>query len=196
MFLKNFFFVDNILKILGKRFINKVVFFKNDVIIYLNLKNFFFVINFLKNHENTQYKVLADLTCVDYPSDFLRFNLIYNLLTIKYNHRILLVLSINEIISVSSLNSLYKSSNWLEREVWDMFGVFFFNHPDMRRILTDYGFKGFPLRKDFPLTGYLEVRYDEEKKRIIYEALETSQEFRLFNFISPWEQLYNLKIGK
>jgi NADH:ubiquinone oxidoreductase subunit C len=110
----------------------------------------------------------------------------YNFLSISKNNRIILKSYVKN--SVTSLSSLYNSSIWLEREIWDLFGIFFNQHPDLRRILTDYGFDGFPLRKDFPLTGYVEVRYDDEKKRVLQEPLEVSQEFRVFDFLSPWEK--------
>lgn len=138
---------------------------------------------------NTQYKVLMDVTAVDYPSRPLRFEVVYNLLSVQYNARIRIKTSINEVNPLGSSTQVYSSAGWWEREVWDMFGIFFSNHPDLRRILTDYGFQGHPLRKDFPLTGYVEVRYDDSEKRVITESLELTQEFRFFDFSSPWEQL-------
>lgn len=144
---------------------------------------------FLKNHINTQYKQLMDITAVDYPSQNLRFTLVYNFLSIVYNSRIRLKTSVTEIESVGSVTEVFPCAAWSEREVWDMFGIFFYRHPDLRRILTDYGFKGHPLRKDFPLSGYVEVRYDDSEKRVITEPLELSQEFRYFDFDSPWDTL-------
>ena len=193
-YMKNFFFLENIVKKLSNDFFKKIILFKSNIILYIRLKNIYFFLYFLKNHSRYKYNILMDLTCVDYPNNFFRFNLIYNLLSIRYNTRIIVIVELNDSNIVPSINNLFKSSNWLEREVWDMFGIFFYNNLDLRRILTDYGFKGFPLRKDFPLTGFLELRYDDEKKKIINESLEITQEFRSYNFISPWEQLFNLKI--
>lgn len=142
---------------------------------------------FLKDHTNTQFKMLMDITAVDYPSREKRFEIVYNLLSPHYNSRIRIKTCVDEITPIESLVGIYSSSNWFEREVWDMFGVFFANHPDLRRILTDYGFQGHPLRKDFPLSGYVEVRYDDSEKRVITEPLEITQEFRSFDFANPWE---------
>jgi NADH/F420H2 dehydrogenase subunit C len=138
---------------------------------------------------NTQYKVLVDVTAVDYPSRPLRFEVVYNLLSVTYNARIRIKTCVDEIQPLLSSSPVYSSAGWWEREIWDMFGIFFSNHPDLRRILTDYGFQGHPLRKDFPLTGYVEVRYDDSEKRVITESLELTQEFRFFDFSSPWEQI-------
>ena len=138
---------------------------------------------------NSQYKVLMDVTAIDYPTRNLRFEVVYNLLSIEYNSRIRIKTCIDEITPVSSSTPLFSSAGWWEREVWDMFGIFFTGHPDLRRILTDYGFQGHPMRKDFPLTGYTEVRYDDSEKRVITESLELSQEFRYFDFSSPWDQI-------
>lgn len=162
---------------------------KNETVFYVFpqfLIPFFF---FLKNHINTQFQVLIDVTAVDYPSRALRFEIVYNLLSISYNARIRIKTCIDETTTVASVTELYSSAGWWEREVWDMFGIFFSNHPDLRRILTDYGFQGHPLRKDFPLTGFVEVRYDDSEKRVINEPVEITQEFRYFDFSSPWEQI-------
>jgi NADH/F420H2 dehydrogenase subunit C len=131
--------------------------------------------------------MLVDILVVDYPGREKRFSLVYCLLSLKYNVRIKVKISIDELTSVNSITNIYKSSCWMEREVWDMNGIFFENHPDLRRILTDYGFEGYPLRKDFPLSGYTEVRYDDSQKRVVSESLEMSQEYRVFNFNSSWE---------
>jgi NADH dehydrogenase (ubiquinone) Fe-S protein 3 len=162
---------------------------RNEMVFYIFpqfLTHFFF---FLKNHVNTQFKVLIDVTAVDYPSRMFRFEIVYNLLSISYNARIRIKTCIDEITPITSVTELYSSAGWWEREVWDMFGIFFSNHPDLRRILTDYGFQGHPLRKDFPLTGFVEVRYDDSEKRVINEPVEITQEFRYFDFSSPWEQI-------
>ncbi|XP_070155618.1 NADH dehydrogenase [ubiquinone] iron-sulfur protein 3, mitochondrial [Polyergus mexicanus] len=143
---------------------------------------------FLKDHHNTQFVNLSDITALDVPSRQYRFELVYNLLSLRYNSRIRVKTYTDELTPVDSINSVFKAADWYEREVWDMFGVFFSNHPDLRRILTDYGFEGHPLRKDFPLSGYVEVRYDDEQKRVVIEPLELAQEFRKFELSAPWEQ--------
>jgi len=142
---------------------------------------------FLRDHTNTQFKMLLDITAVDYPSRNARFEVVYNLLSLQYNSRIRIKTCVDEITPVDSIVEVYASANWWERETWDMFGIFFVKHPDLRRILTDYGFQGHPLRKDFPLSGYVEVRYDDSEKRVITEPIEMTQEFRYFDFASPWE---------
>ena len=144
-------------------------------------------LTFLKNHTNTQFKMLIDITAVDYPSRSSRFEVVYQLLSIHYNARIRVKTNVDELTPIESVSSLFPSANWFERETWDMFGICFLHHPDLRRILTDYGFEGHPLRKDFPVSGYIEFRYDDSKKRVISEPLELSQEFRYFDFASPWE---------
>lgn len=146
------------------------------------------LMRFLRDQSHCQYKVLVDVTAVDYPQREKRFEVVYMLLSLRYSSRLRVKVSVDPFEGLPSLTGLYNSANWLEREVWDMFGVFFHDHPDLRRLLTDYGFEGHPLRKDFPLTGYTEVRYDEEKKRVVCEPLELSQEFRAFDFQSPWDQ--------
>jgi len=160
--------------------INNELFF---VISNNKLKNF---LRFLKDHTHAQFKVLSDLSGADYPYKKNRFEITYNLLSITYNARIAVLSYVDEISSVDSIVSLYKCSNWFEREIWDMYGVFFYKNKDLRRILTDYGFKGHPLRKDFPLTGYVEVRYDELQKRVITEKVSFTQDYRDFTFKSNW----------
>ena len=144
---------------------------------------------FLKNHCNSQCKQLIDVTAVDYPSRKNRFSLVYQILSVHSNSRIRLKTNVDEITPVHSMTGVFSSAAWWERECWDMFGIFFSNHPDLRRNLTDYGFQGHPLRKDFPLSGYVEVRYDDSEKRVVTEPVEMTQEFRYFDFASPWEQL-------
>lgn len=155
--------------------------------IYIDPSKLVSFFTFLKQHVNTQFKVMVDITAVDYPNlaSVARFEVVYNLLSIKYNTRIRVKTLVDEITPISSITEVYAAAGWWEREVWDMFGIFFSNHPDLRRILTDYGFQGHPLRKDFPLTGYVEVRYDDSEKRVITEPVELSQEFRYFDFESP-----------
>ena len=145
------------------------------------------VVIFLKKNESTKFKQLIDITSVDYIGSENRFKMIYLLLSHEYNLRINITFSINENEIVNSLTKIFPSANWMEREVFDMYGIKFNDHPDLRRILTDYGFSGHPLRKDFPITGHLEVRYSEEKKKVIYEPIKLEQNYRNFDYSSPWE---------
>ncbi len=144
------------------------------------------VILFLKINNNTKFRQLIDITTVDYPENSKRFKMIYLLLSHQFNQRIVISSLINENEVVSSLTKIFPSANWMEREVFDMYGVKFKDHPDLRRILTDYDFKGFPLRKDFPLTGHTEVRYSEDQKKVIYEPVKLEQNYRNFDYQSPW----------
>lgn len=137
--------------------------------------------------EQYSFKILTDIFAADYPNKTNRFEITYNLLSLTNNVRALIKICVNENEFVPSTVNIFNASNWYEREIWDMYGVKFSNHPDLRKILTDYGFEGHPLRKDFPLTGYVEVRYDLEKKKVVYEPVKLQQEFRNFDFISPWE---------
>ena len=161
---------------------------KNDQI-YLNIdsNDITDVILFLKNNENTNFKQLIDITAVDYPENEKRFKLVYLLLSHEFNVRILIDCFINENEIPPSLTKIYPAANWMEREVFDMYGIQFKDHPDLRRILTDYNFNGYPLRKDFPLTGHTEVRYSEEEKKVIYEPVKLEQNYRNFDYESPWE---------
>ncbi|GHD47755.1 NADH-quinone oxidoreductase subunit C [Thalassobaculum fulvum] len=145
------------------------------------------VLTFLRDDSQCQFKALMDLTGVDYPQREERFEVVYNLLSIRQNLRIRLKVPTDENTPVPSATAVFSSAGWLERETWDMYGIYFSDHPDLRRLLTDYGFEGHPLRKDFPLTGYVEVRYDDAQKRVVYEPVKLTQEFRNFDFLSPWE---------
>ncbi|XP_078481559.1 NADH dehydrogenase [ubiquinone] iron-sulfur protein 3, mitochondrial [Ciona intestinalis] len=145
------------------------------------------IISFLKDNVLSQFTNLSDITVVDVPTRPCRFELVYNLLSLTYNQRIRVKSYTDELTAIDSIVEIHEGANWYEREIWDMFGVFFKNHPDLRRILTDYGFDGHPFRKDFPLSGYYEVRYDDETERIVREPLEMAQEFRKFDLTSPWE---------
>ena len=145
------------------------------------------VIRFLRDDSQCLFKLLVDVCGVDYPERERRFEVVYNLLSISHNQRIRVKVCVAEEEPVPSVAQLYPTANWFEREVWDLYGVFFSEHPDLRRILTDYGFEGHPLRKDFPLTGHVEVRYDDEQKRVVYEPVRLTQDFRSFDFLSPWE---------
>ena len=142
---------------------------------------------FIKNNDNTKFRQLMDITVVDYPEKTQRFKVVYLFLSHEFNQRIILSYLINENELIPSLTSIYPAANWMEREVFDMYGVKFKDHPDMRRILTDYGFEGHPLRKDFPLTGHTEVRYSEDQKKVIIEPVKLEQNYRNFDYESPWE---------
>ncbi|SNT71721.1 NADH-quinone oxidoreductase subunit C [Paracoccus seriniphilus] len=145
------------------------------------------LIEFLRTDSSCRFSTLVDITAVDYPQRPQRFDVVWHLLSMYQNHRIRVKVAIREDEIVPSLINIHPSANWFEREIFDMFGILFSGHPDLRRILTDYGFRGHPLRKDFPTTGYVEVRYDEAEKRVVYEPVNLVQEYRQFDFLSPWE---------
>lgn len=153
------------------------------------------VSQFLRDDSRCMFKQCMDVCGVDFPTREKRFEVVYNLLSMKHNQRIRMKVLTDEETPVPSVASVWPTANWFEREVWDMYGVFFTDHPDLRRILTDYGFDGHPLRKDFPLTGHVEVRYDEELGRIVYEPVHLTQEFRKFEFSSPWEGMNTVLPG-
>lgn len=148
-----------------------------------------FVVNFLRKNSIFSCKGLVDVWGVDYPDKTKRFEINYLFISYKYKFRVWLKVALEEKEEVLTISHLYSSAGWLEREVWDMFGVFFKDHKDLRRILTDYGFEGFPLRKDFPISGYVEVRYDDGEKRVVQEVIELAQEYRFYKFMSPWKDL-------
>ncbi|WP_282608185.1 NADH-quinone oxidoreductase subunit C [Pelagibius sp. Alg239-R121] len=164
----------------------------DELIILCNRDAITKVLTFLRDDQNCQFKQLVDLTAVDHPSREERFDVVYNLLSLKLNQRIRVKIATDESTMVASVADVFSSAIWFEREAWDMYGIFFAEHPDLRRMLTDYGFEGHPLRKDFPLTGYVEVRYDETQKRVVYEPVNLTQEFRSFDFMSPWEGMLHL----
>ena len=145
------------------------------------------IIAALKLNPICHFRTLVDITAIDYPEDECRFQLVYHYLSMHQNIRLRLKVPVKETEIVPSIANLYPAANWFEREVFDMYGILFSDHPDMRRLLTDYGFQGHPLRKDFPTTGYVELRYDEQKKKVVYEPVKLNQEYRRFDFISPWE---------
>ena len=145
------------------------------------------ITSLMKINNVCQFRTLIDITAIDYPEQEERFCLVYHYLSMQQNIRIRIKSFVKEEQIVPSITNLFPSANWFEREVFDMYGILFSNHPDMRRILTDYGFQGHPLRKDFPTTGYLELRYDQEKKKVVYEPVKLTQEYRRFDFMSPWE---------
>ena len=150
------------------------------------------VMKFLRDDANCQFKMLVDLCGVDWPDRPERFEVVYNLLSLKHNQRVRVKVSTDEDNPVPSVTPVFSTAGWFEREAWDLYGILFSDHPDLRRILTDYGFQGHPLRKDFPLSGYVQVRYDEEQKRVVYEPVNLTQEFRGFDFLSPWEGMTTL----
>ena len=164
-------------------------------IIVNNKSDIVSIIKFLKDNEKLFFNQLIDITAIDYPSRELRFEIVYLLISLKLNQRILIKTSINENDNIESISSIHKNANWYERECYDLFGIKFLNHPDLRRIMTDYNFEGHPLRKDFPLTGHNEVSYSEKEKKIVYEKVKLSQEYRNFDYSSPWEGLENKLIG-
>ncbi|CAF1636107.1 unnamed protein product [Adineta ricciae] len=159
----------------------------NELEILIHPDGVFSVIAFLKDHTNAQFSSLADITAIDVPTRVYRFELAYNLLSLRFNSRVRVKTYTDELTPIASICDLFDAANWMEREVWDMYGVYFTNHPDLRRILTDYGFEGHPMRKDFPLPGYTEVRYDEEQRRVVIEPIELTQDYRKFDLSTPWE---------
>ena len=159
----------------------------NQLNIFSDIENINEVVLFLKNNEKCNFGQLIDITAVDFIEREKRFRLVYLLLSHENNNRIIINCDIKENAKVNSIVEIFPSANWMEREIFDMYGIIFKNHPDLRRILTDYEFEGYPLRKDFPLTGHTEVRYDEDKKKVVYESVKLDQDYRNFDFESPWE---------
>ena len=158
----------------------------NEFVLVISGDRLFFSLNVLKRHIACCFQMLSCISGVDLVHQVNRFIVVYDLLSLTYNSRARIKVFVNETTAIRSVVKLYINANWWEREIWDMYGVYFNEHPDLRRILTDYGFEGHPLRKDFPISGYVEVKYDENKKRIVVEPLELAQDFRLFSFSSPW----------
>jgi NADH-quinone oxidoreductase subunit C len=169
--------------------IEKIIIEESSCIIEVKKNWLYVILEILKTNINTYMVTLLDIWCVDFPEKEKRFQVNYLLSSLKFNFRIIIRVYVMENEGIDTVSTLYASAGWLEREVWDMFGVFFKNNNDLRRILTDYGFEGHPLRKDFPMTGFVEIRYDDTEKKIVQELLEVSQEYRVFNFKSPWEKL-------
>lgn len=159
----------------------------NALIIHAHRDSIVKVLTYLRDEPNCQFKQLVDVCGVDFPERENRFDVVYNLLSLTQNQRIRVKIETDAATPVPSVTGIFSSANWYERETWDLFGIAFSDHPDLRRIMTDYGFEGHPLRKDFPLTGYVELRYDDEQKRVVYEPVKLAQEFRNFDFLSPWE---------
>jgi NADH-quinone oxidoreductase subunit C len=167
--------------------VQKSIIEHSELLIEINDKDLIDVVQFLKSNENCKFRQLIDIAGVDYPENEKRFELVYLFLSHEYNTRIKLLIKFQLDQTINSITKIFPSANWMEREVFDMYGIKFKNHPDLRRILTDYGFKGHPLRKDFPLTGFNEVRYSEKDKKVIYEPVKLEQNYRNFDFESPWE---------
>ena len=159
----------------------------NQIYLSIDSNDIIDVILFMKTNENTKFRQLIDITAVDFPEKEQRFRIVYLLLSHEFNTRVVIEFDVSEGEKVPSLTKIFPSANWMEREVFDMYGIDFKDHPDLRRILTDYGFKGYPLRKDFPITGHNEVRYSEESKKVIYEPVKLEQNYRNFDYESPWE---------
>ena len=188
--------LNNLEKIINSELSSKIQksFVKNDELeIEINESDLIDVIQFLKSNEKCKFRQLIDIAGVDYPHQEKRFKLIYFFLSHEKNIRIKLSMQFESDEMINSITKVFPSANWMEREVFDMYGIKFKNHPDLRRILTDYGFKGHPLRKDFPLTGFNEVRYSEKEKKVIYEPVKLEQNYRNFDFESPWEGTSYLK---
>ena len=183
-------------KILLENFINHSLKF-DDKYDEINIKkdDIFKTVQLLKEDKNLQYDQLIDLTAIDYLNRENRFDIIYIFLSMTNNKRILVRSTLSEDQNIESITSIHKAANWYERECYDLFGIKFLNHPDLRRIMTDYNFEGHPLRKDFPLTGHTEVRYDDLEKKVVYEPVKLTQEYRDFDYMSPWEGLDNNLIG-
>jgi NADH/F420H2 dehydrogenase subunit C len=158
----------------------------NEISVIISPSTLLFSITCLKKHINFRYNLLSCISGIDYLNTNYRFGIIYDLLSLNFNTRIRVKTYVNEVNYVDSIVSIFINANWWEREVWDLYGIYFYKHPDLRRILTDYGFEGYPMRKDFPLSGYVELRYDQTKKRIVLESVELAQEFRYFTFETPW----------
>jgi NADH-quinone oxidoreductase subunit C len=177
-----------------KESVEAVEFAQDELVLKARCENILDILKYLRDDGLCQFKQLADITAVDYPNRPERFEVVYNLLSISKNMRVRLKIPVSEETLVPSATGLFSVAGWFEREIWDMYGILFDGHPDLRRILTDYGFEGHPQRKDFPLTGYVELRYDEELKRVVYEPVKLQQDFRRFDFLSPWEGMTDIQL--
>ena len=187
MILKN---IQDLEKVINSELTSKIeksIIEFNELTIFTKISNLFEIIQFFKSNDNCKFRQLIDIAGVDYPEEEKRFKLIYLLLSHETNKRIKIMISFEIGKKIPTMTKVYPSANWMEREVFDMYGIEFTDHPDLRRILTDYNFEGYPLRKDFPLTGFNEVRYSEKEKKVIYEKVKLEQNYRDFDFESPWE---------
>lgn len=174
--------------------IERFEFAKDELVLIGKRESLSKILHYLRDDKECRCQQLMDICAVDYPAREERFEIVYNLLSLKQNHRIRLKIPAGEETIIQSAVDIYDAAGWFEREIWDMYGIMFKDHPDLRRILTDYGFEGHPMRKDFPLTGYVEVRYDDEQKRVVYEPVKLQQDFRRFDFLSPWEGLTDVQL--
>lgn len=187
--MNNLFIAEN-LKILYKVLpILKIQIHQKDISILVKKNDLINILYFFKNHVKYQFKILTCISGVDYPFNKYRFKIVYELLSLRYNTRLKVKVLTHELMSINSVGKIFAAASWYECEIWDMFGVFFSNHKNLVRLLTDYGFEGYPLRKDFPLSGFVEASYDYTRKRVANERVELSQEYRVFKFTSPWETL-------
>jgi len=184
---------DHIASLLGKTVL-KVELKLGELMVTVQREQIVPVLTTLRDDPRCLFQQVMDITATDFPDRPERFEVVYNLLSIKHNQRVRVKLNTDEDTPVPTAVPAFSAANWMEREIWDMYGVFFADHPDLRRILTDYGFEGHPLRKDFPLTGYVECRYDEDQKRVVYEPVRLTQDFRTFDFLSPWEGMTNVML--
>ncbi len=177
-----------------EKYVEGYFFAQDELVITARRKDICRVLSFLRDDKECRCEVLADITAVDYPEREERFEVVYNLLSLRHNHRVRIKIFAAEDKFVPTATEVYSSAGWFEREVWDMYGVMFEGHADLRRILTDYGFDGHPQRKDFPLSGYVEVRYDDAQKRVVYEPVKLAQDFRNFDYLSPWEGMTDVQL--
>lgn len=184
---------ENIVERLG-RAVESFEFAQDELVLKAKRDEIVNVLTHLRDDGACRFTQLVDVTAADYPSRPERFEVVYNMLSISNNTRVRVKVSASEETLVPSATAVFRSANWFEREVWDMYGILFSGHPDLRRILTDYGFEGHPQRKDFPLTGYVELRYDEEQKRVVYEPVKLTQDFRNFDYLSPWEGMTDIQL--
>jgi NADH dehydrogenase (ubiquinone) Fe-S protein 3 len=185
--MKNQLINENLKNITKMCLIEKIQIYNSEITIVVKPTSILDILLFFKNHILYQFKILTCISGVDNATNKYRFKLVYELLSIRYNSRIRIKIFTHELLAVDSCDKLFATGGWYECEIWDMFGVFFKNHSNLKRILTDYGFEGYPLRKDFPLSGFIEMRYNETQKRVITESIELAQEYRTFKFLSPWE---------
>ena len=174
--------------------VNSCEFIGDELIVNANSKDICSVLQFLRDDRECEFTTLIDVAGVDYPEREKRFEVVYVLLSIRQNNRVRVKVAVEDGEIVPSATELFSSAGWFEREVWDMYGILFSGHSDLRRILTDYGFDGHPQRKDFPLTGYVELRYDDEQKRVVYEPVKLTQDFRKFDYLSPWEGITDIQL--
>lgn len=179
---------------IGVAYVQNTLLAQDELVLHVKASDICHVLTALRDSPDTLFTQLVDICAVDWPEQPERFEIIYNLLSIPHNRRIRIKTTTSEMVPVPSVSHIFPTANWFEREAWDLFGIYFDNHPDLRRILTDYGFEGHPLRKDFPLTGYVELRYDDTQKRVVYEPVKLVQEFRNFDAISPWEGMTEIQL--